>query len=184
MRFVKELFIAFLLCLVTVSAENITERTEARKVKTVSLCDGCMIGESCVAEGVQKQETLGGPLYYCGPNQKAELAKDVREICLADYECISYTCDEGYCDVKMKGEGISIILVGVLIGVVIILLIGVFLLFKLRAGVKKISEEEKKMEKEQKKPAWGASIKGIKQKPYRYRPEFDILEKKLKKIKK
>lgn len=181
MRLIKELLIAFLLCLAIVNAANITER----KVKTASICDGCMIGGSCVKEGVQKQETIGGPFYYCGPNRKADLAKDVGEICLADYECVSYMCDEGYCNVKMEGKGVSTILMSVLIGVIIILLIGVFLLFKLKSGVKKISEEEKKMEKEQKKkPLWEASVKGIKQKPYRYRPEFDVLEKKLGKIKK
>lgn len=183
MKFAKEVLIVFFLCVFVVKVTDVTgieTGNISKSIKVVSLCEGCMIGETCVKEGIQKQESVGSPLYYCDVDHEAKLVKDIGELCMADYECEFYFCDNGYCNVKMEGEGASGILIGVLIGVVIILIIGVFLLYKLGIGFKKISKEEEKMEKEQKKPLWKESVKGIKTGSYRYRPEFDILEKKLK----
>lgn len=164
-----------------VEEEEEEEKPKGTPFKTVSLCDGCEIGGSCVEEGVQKQEKVGGPIYYCGPDQKVMLAKDIGEICMADYECQFYYCNNGYCDAKMEGEGTKGILIGVFIGVVVILLIVVFLMYKMGIGFKKITKAEEKMEKEQKKQAaWQTSVQGIKRGgPYKYRSEFDVLEKKM-----
>ena len=129
---------------------------------------------------MQKQEEINGQIYYCGANHKTGVVKEIGKVCVADYECESYHCNNGFCNTKLQGEGIHGILIGVFTAVVIILLAGVFLLYKISIGFKKIAKEEKKMEKEQKN-IFGRKGFKIKQQPYRYRPEFDILEKKLKK---
>lgn len=182
MKLVKGLVIAFLLCLFVASAANVTDEPKKQKAKTVSLCEGCILGGVCVAEGVQKQEKVGGPLYYCGSDQEVGLVKDIGEVCTADYECEYYLCNDGYCDAKLEGEGTSNILISVFIGVMFILAIVVLFLFKFGASFKKISKEEKKMDQEQKKmPLWQTQIRGIKPGgPYKYRSEFDVLEKRMK----
>lgn len=174
MRFVKGLILVllFLFIACVVYAENVS-------ITTVSICDGCIIGDACVKEGVQRQESIRGPLYYCGPDHKAKLVKNIGDTCVTDYECIYYYCNNGYCDAAMEGENTNTILIFVLIGVVVVLILMGFLLYKFGLGVKKISKEEEKMEKEQKKSSWESSVKGIKRGgPYKYRPEFDVLEKK------
>lgn len=185
MKTIKIILVVFLLCIFLVSAENMTEN-ETKKIvgkpsiKTVSLCGGCMIGQSCVEEGVQKRETTEGPLYYCGPDHKAMPAKDNGEICSIDYECKSYICSEGYCSEEIIKESNTMLIV-FLIGAILIVAIAVFLIFKLRAGFNKVSKEEKIIGKEQKKfPDWQTSVKGIKQGSYKYKQKFDVLEKKLK----
>jgi len=165
-----------------VEEEKVEEKVEKTLIKEVSICDGCIMGEVCIKEGVQKQESIGGPLYYCGADHKAELVKGIGELCMTDYECEYYYCNNGYCDAKMEGKNTTGILTGVFIGIILILLIVVFLLYKFGIMFKKVSKEEEKMEKEQKKkPLWETSVKGIKRGgPYKYRSEFDVLEKKMK----
>lgn len=179
MRLVKEVLLIFLVCSFLVSAvENETVVKGKPVVKKISLCEGCMIGDTCIGVGTQKRETVNSPLYYCGPDQKGFPAKDIGEICSEDYECVSYICMKGLCNAELE-EGSRGILIAVLVGVIVILGLFALLLFKLGIGVKKISEEEQKMEKLQKKPSWQASVQGIKPGKYRYRPEYDVLEKKL-----
>ena len=139
-------------------------------IKKVGLCEGCMIGGVCVVVGVQKQEKMAGPLYYCDVDGKVKLTKDVGDLCMVDYECEYYLCDGGYCNVVLEGEGINKILIAVSLGVVVILIIGAFLLFKLRKGFKKISEAEDRMDKEQK--TVGPNMRGIEPRArYSYKPK-------------
>jgi len=186
MKLVKEVIIAFLLCLVIVSAAdeagNETKVVKGKQTfKRISLCEGCMVGESCIEEGVQKRESIDSPLYYCGSDNKARPAKDVGGECVEDYECKSYFCDGGYCNVIMSGGSTNSILAVVFVGILAVMGGLAFLLFKLGIGFKKVSKEEEKMEKEQKKkPVWQESVKGIKPGAYKYRPEYDALEKRMK----
>jgi hypothetical protein len=163
--------------------ENTTTEEVKKPSKTVvSICEGCIVGGSCIDAGVQKQEMIGGPIYYCDTDHKAKPAKDIGGVCVDDYECEYYFCDNGYCNVRLEGEGVSTIMIFIIIGLIIILGAGAVLLLKLRKGVKKIAKEEKKMKKEEKKLSWPKRTKGIKPiAGYKYHPEFDTLEKKLKK---
>ncbi len=181
----KKIVLLFVLLLVlqSVSAEdNETADNQSVEPQTqkpgAGVCDpDCRIGDSCVEEGVQKQE--GDVLYYCGYGNKAFPAKADDEVCSADYECMSYDCKDGYCGPLVAAEPedteepiwASVVIVVVIFGVA-------FLLFKFGLKSKGVSKAEKK--KAEKKEAWEESVKGIKQSHYTYKPELDVLERKLK----
>jgi len=166
------------------AVEEVVEepKVEEKKqtIKTVSLCQGCMIGGSCVEVGVQKQKSLGGMIYYCNAEYVAQPVKSIGELCVSDYECEFFFCDNGVCNAIMEEQGLDKILIGVLVGVIVVLGGLIFLLYKFGIGFKKIEKEEEKIEKKEKnKPMWQPSTKDIKQRPYDYKPKFDVLEKKL-----
>ena len=151
MRFVKSLIIVFLFCLVIVTAANTTETPRKQDIKMISLCDGCVIGDSCVQEGVQKKKSIGGPSYYCGPDGEIGVVKDIGEACMMDYECAFYYCHDGLCDAKVEEGNLKGILLAVFIAIVIIFAIVIFFIFRVGGAFSKISKDEEKMEKENKK---------------------------------
>lgn len=170
-----------------VEEEEVKEEPKKTLRKVISLCDGCMIGNTCVKEGSQKAKELGGSIYYCSSDLTVEVVKDVSESCSADYECESYLCDDGLCNVVMESGNTPTILTGVLIALVIILIIGAYFIVKIGIGVKKIGEAEDKIDKGQqpKKPLFSFKKQEPKklseqQKPYQYRAKYDPLEKKMK----
>lgn len=165
-------------------AETPTKKTQR---KVISLCDGCMIGETCVKEGSQRSKELGGQIYYCSSDLTVEPVKSISESCSVDYECESYMCDEGLCNLVMESSNTPTILTGVLIALVIILIIGAYFLVKIGIGVKKIKETEEKIDKgaQPKKPLFSFKKQEPKklseqQKPYQYRADYDPLERKMK----
>lgn len=156
--------------------ENQSVEPQTQKPITDVCYPDCRIGDSCVEEGVQKQE--GDVLYYCGYDNKAFPVKADGEVCSADYECESYNCKDGYCSSLVAEEPeekesiwVSVVVVAVIIGAALLLL-------KFGLKSKEVTKTEKK--KMEKKETWAEEVKGVKPSRYTYRPELDVLEKKLK----
>ncbi|MDP2906830.1 MAG: hypothetical protein Q8O03_02720, partial [Nanoarchaeota archaeon] len=144
----------------------------------VSLCEGCSTDDAdnpCLEVGTQKQEA-DGTTFYCSSGKKLETAKEAGENCINDYECLTYTCNEGVCFEEQEEEtGIKTSQILLIFGAVILFGGLAFLALKLLNTKKAVVKGEKKIEKK------GFEIQEPEQKySYRYRPEFDVLEKKLK----
>lgn len=156
--------------------KKIATKSVTPPVKEVSLCDGCLVDRTCLEIGTQRQESEGTALLYCSSGKKLETAKEAGENCNNDYECLTYTCNEGICfggqeeETGIKSSQIILILV------VVIFAGGLtFLALKFLNTKKAVVKEEKKIEKK------GFEIQEPEQKySYKYKPEFDVLEKKLK----
>jgi hypothetical protein len=165
-----------------VPEENKTEVTKKTTEKyskpVVSLCEGCSTGDAdnpCIEVGTQKQET-DGTTFYCSSGKKLETAKEAGENCNNDYECLTYTCNEGLCFEEPEEEtGIKTSQILLILGAVILIGGLAFLALRFLNTKKDVVKEEKKVEKK------GFEIQEPEQKySYKYRPEFDVLEKKLK----
>lgn len=144
----------------------------------VSLCEGCLTDDTnnpCLEVGNQKQEA-DGTTFYCSSSKKLEMAKEAGENCNNDYECLDYTCSEGVCFEELEEEnGLKTSQTLLITGAVILFGVLTLLAFKLLNTKKTVVKEEKKTEKK------GFEVQEPKQKySYKYRPEFDVLEKKLK----
>ncbi len=144
-------------------------------VKEVSLCpNGCLVDNECLEIGTQRQESTGTALLYCSANKKMETAKDIGENCDNDYECLAYNCQDQTCIERLEEEKTNYKLV-IIIGIIILVIGLVFLTFK-RFYSKKNVKEETKPKKEE---SFEKKIE-LPEYKYQYRPEFDVLEKKLK----
>lgn len=137
---------------------NESKETTPKEVKktvkpivNVNLCDGCVIGKFCIAVGVQKQEELGSPLYYCDTDYNVKLVKDIGGSCMLDYECQHYFCDKGYCNARMDKKYSSKIMPLIVVFLIILLGVGLIFVYKIRGSLGKLAKEEKKMEKEDRK---------------------------------
>lgn len=146
------------------------------EIKEVSLCDGCMMDDICLDIGSQKQTMEGGPMFYCSSEKSLEKVKLKGESCKNDYECLSYTCLDNKCVVEQTEEGINLKLFAFIVIGFVAAGLG-FFIFKFILGYEKITKDEKKMEKEDLKKRKGLGFERYK---YRYKPEYDTLEKELK----
>jgi len=154
-----------------------TKPTTTPTVKELGKCpEGCLVDNECLEIGIQRQESAGTTLLYCSANKKMETVKDLGENCNNDYECLAYTCDEGVCFEELEEDtGIKTSQIMLILGVVILFGGLAFFVLKFLNTKKDVVKEEKKVEKK------GFEIQEPEQKySYKYRPEFDVLEKKLK----
>lgn len=147
-------------------------------VKEVSLCDGCLTDSNiCLEIGTQKQETENGPMLYCSADKKLENAKEAGESCDNNYACLTYNCEGQVCTEKIEEKGVNFKLI-IIIGIIVILLIGmVFVALKLLSSSKKIVKEETETRKEE---GFEKTELNVPEYKYKYKPELDVLEKKLK----
>jgi len=143
----------------------------------VSLCEGCSTDDAnnpCIEVGTQKIYA-DGTTFYCSSGKKMEIAKESGENCNNDYECLTYTCNEGLCFEGQEDTGLNTSQIILIIGAAIIFGFLVFFTLKLLNTKKTVVKEEKKVGKKE----FQVQEPGQKY-TYQYKPEFDVLEKKLK----
>ncbi|MBM3200067.1 hypothetical protein FJZ53_03945 [Candidatus Woesearchaeota archaeon] len=149
--------------------------------KEVGLCDGCIMDGTCLKVGDQKRSLKADAMYYCGPEKRLETVKLEGDSCTENYECINFNCLSGVCASLGKeeetGSGLGMKLILVIFAAVIVL---GGLAFLLRNSIKiKPSQKAEEPKKETQKFKFTEEINPA-QSRYKYRPEFDALEKKMK----
>ncbi len=159
--------------------KNQTNKT----IKLASLCDGCIIGGKCIKKGVQRIDPSDSVLYYCDFYNTVNIAKGLGDLCNSDYECKSFSCSNGFCsELKPAGEDTdSTYNFSILLALIAFFLIAGIISVRFYLQNKQKKEEKEKLEKQKKKKKdFIDDFGNIKQSPYKYRPEFDVLEKELK----
>ena len=145
-----------------------------KKVQEVSLCDGCLVEGTCMEIGTQKEDPSRGLTSYCSTNKQLETAKEVDEGCEYDYECLTYSCEDNLCVQPIEEESTNYGFVLVIGGIILVAIL-VFVALKLLPATKKAHEEKKGLKKEE----IFERKTNLPEYKYKYRPEFDVLEKKL-----
>ncbi|MBI2667985.1 hypothetical protein HYX17_04435 [Candidatus Woesearchaeota archaeon] len=123
-------------------------------------CNGCDYNGKCINVGTQVLTSEYGEPVYCSSDRKIESAKNENDVCLFDYECRSFFCDDE-CKAINYDENFSFVYLSY--GIIFILI--AILIFALLKSIK--FKRKKRTNILNKKPI-KVELKSLKKKPNRY----------------